>query len=402
MRNLHRRSFSLILTLMLGLLLANASLPSEISASVGRALPLAATNDLLVGRADHAATLLPNGKVLITGGRTTREANVHALASAELYDPQTAVWSSTGSMRAPHFRHTATLLTSGKVLIVDSAGTAELYDPATGTFTETGSLKDQFRRQHTATLLADGRVLVAGGAFPPTASAELYDPATGTWSVTGSMKCVRYQHTATLLDSGKVLVVSGNAYDDDAIGESELYDPTTGMWSDNGVLSTPRLLHAMTLLPDGRVFVTGGVNKNLSYVLAQTEIFDPQARTSQQVGGLQQPRIAPALTLLPEGRLPDGQVVVTGGYGYGPPGTQSTSWAYPEVESYNPASERWYSLPSLQQGRFGHTATYLPGRGLLIVGGFTTDYASVLQSVELYTSSFNSLLYLPVVQSAES
>ena len=56
---------------------------------------------------------------------------------------------------------------------------AELYDPATGSWSSTGSLGTA-REFHTATLLPSGKVLVAGGeysGFTASSSAELYDPA---------------------------------------------------------------------------------------------------------------------------------------------------------------------------------------------------------------------------------
>jgi hypothetical protein len=65
--------------------------------------------------------------------------------------------------------------------------TAELYDPSTATFTATGSMRTP-RSQHTATLLPNGRVLLAGGRNSTEgalSSAEIYDPAMGAFSPPG-------------------------------------------------------------------------------------------------------------------------------------------------------------------------------------------------------------------------
>jgi hypothetical protein len=130
------------------------------------------------------ATLLPNGKVLVTGGDT----GSIFLNSAELYDPANGTFSATGTMNAERSLHSATLLTNGKVLVSSgqtSAGpaiTTELYDPASGTFTASIPLITPHLRG-TATLLPNGKVLVSGGrttASDFTNSAELYDIGSGT------------------------------------------------------------------------------------------------------------------------------------------------------------------------------------------------------------------------------
>ena len=98
-------------------------------------------------RADHASETLADGRVLLTGGRT---AGGGILKSAELYDPETGSFGPTGPLSIARYRHTATRLESGKVLIVGGlapAGTGfdgslastELYEPSKGVFTPTGA-----------------------------------------------------------------------------------------------------------------------------------------------------------------------------------------------------------------------------------------------------------------------
>src|SRR5262249_59575392 len=86
--------------------------------------------------------------------------------------------------------------------------TAELYDPESGSWVTTGSLNTG-RFDHTANLLPNGKALVAGGEGAALASAELYDPASGTWVTTSSLNTGRYRHTATLLLSDKILLAGG-------------------------------------------------------------------------------------------------------------------------------------------------------------------------------------------------
>jgi hypothetical protein len=248
------------------------------------------TGSMGTPRSSHTATLLADGRVLVTGGNPgenplgsqsivlasyrTAATSANILRSAELYDPVTGTFSPTGSMRYFRDRHTATLLQDGRVLVVggggegyDSRTEVELYDPATGRFSETGSVR-RGRMLHTATLLQDGRVLIAGGRAPngrTYAPAEVYDPRAGTFSPAGSMDSGRQQHTATLLDDGRVLIAGGyhsevNGANWDVLSSAELYDPGTGSFTPAGSMGQRRMEHTATLLDDGRVLIAGGVD----------------------------------------------------------------------------------------------------------------------------------------------
>jgi hypothetical protein len=239
-------------------------------------------------RWEAAAVLLPSGKVLVAGGATNT--SLATIRTAELYDPATGAWISTGSMSQERQSFTLTLLPSGKVMAAGGTGTngpvasAELFDPASGAWTSTGSLQIA-RASHTATLLANGTVLVAGGtgATPAQsttpvdaalASSEIYDPATGSWTPTGSLGQARLAHTATLMPNGKVLVAGGESFFGTVFPTSaEVYDPAAGKWSPTLPLLSGRSAHITVLLPNGKILVAGGLNT--SDTGPNTELFDP-------------------------------------------------------------------------------------------------------------------------------
>jgi N-acetylneuraminic acid mutarotase len=193
------------------------------------------TGAMKAGRNYHTATLLPNKQVLVAGG----DDNNGVAATVELYDPATGTWTTTGRMTTNRLQHTATLLLNGKVLVSGGSATdrihngllslssSELYDPTTGTWAATSNALTTARAYHTATLLPSGKVLVIGGFLDgpgQLASVELFDPGIGAWTVmSNGLNSARWGHTATMLPSGKVMVtggidVSGNC------SVTELYD----------------------------------------------------------------------------------------------------------------------------------------------------------------------------------
>jgi hypothetical protein len=375
--------------------------PLVAAQSAGTFTPI---KNLTVPREFHTATLLPNGTVLIAGGFSSGIGPFSTWASAEIYDPSTGAFVSTGSMTAARHMHTATLLPDGKVLIAGGAdgnggplqASAELYDPATATFAATGSMTTP-RAQHLAILLNTGKVLIAGGS---SLTAELYDPSTGTFLATGNMTESGFVGTATLLADGRVMFTRSvsETYEDHA----DLYDPATGTFTRTGDLidsSTsgpavrPGEQPTATLLANGKVLIAGGTWGDFAGSNV-AEIFDPASGHFTVTGTMTAGIGAYAAATL----LPDGNVLIAGRYDGVNCGKiiigQPQLGTCPGVAELYDSIESAFGPPVETQSMEGHRSTLLPNGTVLLTGGFRCCGASI-DSAELYNPA--TLVPAPVL-----
>ncbi len=194
----------------------------------------------------HALTVLPDGRVLASGGFTN--------------------WTDSNS--GPGF----------VVNLNTAQDTTELFDPVSGTWSAGPTMASK-RSGHTQTMLGDGRVVIVAGVnggvqqltvntyiwIPSfTNSVQSFDPTTNTLSLLPLIPYPRGFHGATLLGNGTLLVTGGassiGAWNSAAANNnSALFDPATGLWNGNmNVLPTGVAFHTQTVTPSGNALVVGG------------------------------------------------------------------------------------------------------------------------------------------------
>ncbi len=211
-----------------------------------------------------ALTKLQDGRLLFAGGFCDTP-STEEVAEAFIFTPSTVSWTAVPNMASVRGAPASALLPDGRVLVSggqDGSGalaTSEIYDPTSNTWSA-GATMIEGRRYHRAVDIG-GRVLVAGGipAFATsTETAEIYDPAgAGSWDATIPFSQPRYVHTLTKLGDDKVLMAGGLAAYNFVVTPIEIFDIPTETWS---IHPTPYHFQDARAArgPGGGVLLTGG------------------------------------------------------------------------------------------------------------------------------------------------
>ena len=262
------------------------------------------------------STALADGRVLFTGGLDLTGAPT---ADAAIWDPATGTTTSL-TMGTPRAGHAATLMTDGRVMVTGGfenvtidlsqvltnplsllgvfggmLASTEFFDPGTGTFGPGPGMLEA-RALHTATAMPGGEVLVAGGMtlLPivnlPTVSntAYTYNPTLGLFGLPSLFTGPRLLHSAIAQPDGSVLLVGGLSIDlAEVIATGDLSKLVIGArddivrykegiffggWDDVGTMSEPRAGAGLALLPSGDVLAAGGFQLNLSSDLTSLDL----------------------------------------------------------------------------------------------------------------------------------
>lgn len=257
---------------------------------------------------------------------------------------------------------------------------------------------------HIAITAMNGKIYVFGGftkpenliAWQPTANSWEYDPQADTWKALAPLPRPRGSAQAVAVN-GKIYVIGGacsNAKGNPGapimrgsnahivVNYVDEYDPATDSWRARSDMPTARN-HFLAAAVDGKIYAINGrigaVFVTLSDVMDLVEEYDPATDRWSLKGRTPTNRADVA------GGVYNGKIYVAGGE-YQDTKRKMTFWA---VESLDPATNTWGSLPHLHVARHGFAAAFI-GNELHIVGGtFQSDgmpgAASPIASHEIFT-----------------
>ncbi|MGQ9797729.1 MAG: T9SS type A sorting domain-containing protein [Ignavibacterium sp.] len=227
----------------------------------------------------ETVTELADGRIMVAGGHyfDTTSLNYFNLNKVDIYNPITESWSQASSMHLERNNHRATLLSDGRVLVTggvsDSLSTcpSEIYNPITNSWELTGNLQEK-RSAHAAILLKNGNVFVSGGSSN---TCEIFDTTINQWVFVDNMLMPRTYHKIYYLNKADKLLIVGSGMLNSSQESWEIYDPN---------LLKPDYVEAFPIklelrfnniqLNNENIFVAGG----WEYLFTPMPVFYPSKR----------------------------------------------------------------------------------------------------------------------------
>ncbi|WP_139490137.1 Kelch repeat-containing protein [Brevibacillus dissolubilis] len=344
-----------------------------------------------LGRDGQTVTSLSDGSVLVAGGWDATWNNV---AFSEIYDADTDTWVMTKPLNKARAGHTATLLPNGKVLIAGGAGnypdvsltSTEIFDPSTGEYTVGPPMISETDWYSHAVALKDGCVLIISegtmGNTGKLQQTQIYNPSTNKWSLGAAPNVMRHNSAVALLQDGRVMMVGGNPGSGNGSITAEIYDPVMNKWS----MVTPNLPVEFNSydnrngfsLPNGKIVFFGSAS-------SKPLLYDQVTNTWKEGAAMKVARKSYNVNMLPNGTF----VVTSGSVG----SVNGNSVYTNTVESYNPVTNTWSSLPNIPEVMASHKSVVLRDGRFMVLGGFI--YTDTGQNFTRYAQIYGVPLVLP-------
>lgn len=282
------------------------------------------------------------------------------------------------------------------------------YDPNNDSWTKKKNMP--YLSHHVAAVELNGKIYMFGGfkypdtpqtgtvqpGWQPIDNTWEYDPANDTWKALAPMPSKRGSSNA-VVHGGKIYVIGGAsmhpgsketfihpARPHRAVDTNEVYDPATNTWATRSPMPTARnhaaagMVNNKIYIIAGRIgngFITRGSSVNI------VEEYDP---ATDQWGALKAPM--PTTRSAVASATNRGKIYVAGGEDQD---SRKLS-AFRAVEAFDPVTNSWTILPSMQYPRHGLAGAFVGNRLHLVSG----DAQSASSGLETHVP-YHDVLELP-------
>ena len=250
-------------------------------------------------------------------------------------------------------------LISGSSRGVEASAFNQEFDPGAGTWRELALMPSV--ASHAGAVALNGKIYLVGGFVANVHVGAVnrvfeYDPATDRWRALAPLAAPRGSPGVVALN-GKLHAIGGRDPERQTVATHEVYDPATNTWSMAAPLPLARD-HLGIAAAAGRIHVFGGRTNATVDNTTRHDVYDPATNDWRTAAPLMTARSAGVVFLL------DGRIVYAGGECR----NAQASVTFSEVEAYDPRTDRWTTLPALQQGRHAAAAVAV-GEQAYMFGG---------------------------------
>jgi N-acetylneuraminic acid mutarotase len=287
-------------------------------------------------------------------------------------------WRALPSLPFPQ-QETAVALLGDRVFVLGGLDTlgatlvdVQVYDPVAGRWSAGDPLPRPLH--HINAAVVEGRLWITGAltgaGFAALGDTWVYDPAAPSWTKKSTMPAGTERGSSMVAAIATRIVVAGGLRAGSAVADVSIYDTTLDTWTSQPSLPSARD-HGAGVSVDGIFYAVGGRGAAIGGHTPRVDAFDPIAAVWSERAPLLTSRGGFAAALL------EGRIIVLGGEGNaGVPGG-----VFAEVESYDPRTNSWSSLPPMRTPRHGMGAVAI-GRTLIVPGGGTVQGLAATDVVE--------------------
>ncbi|WP_061230521.1 Kelch repeat-containing protein [Leptospira interrogans] len=263
-------------------------------------------------RSSHRAIKLENNDVLIIGGYSGENVNQTVTNSAEVFQVSNNIIGIESNLNFSRYQFDVIALSATDYLVCGGFNigepvlNCEKYNISTNIWTIAGTL-GYSRKWTTGFQISPTQILYCGGNIAP--NCELYNTANNAVTIAASLNTARFNSLSIRYNSSKIIYIGGRTKSTnlDSLNTTEIFDINTLSISYGPSLPYGIFESSGVLLNDGRVLISGGTDSNGKF-LSSLLVFNPVTNSISKIGEMKVSRSKHTLTL-----LQNGNVLIAGG-----------------------------------------------------------------------------------------